>query len=134
MILSHEDSVMTTPEALNRTSLYDTHVSSGGRMVPFGGWEMPIQYISILNEARAVRSGAGVFDVSHMGRVDIYGPDAARFLDSVLSINVQGMRTSRARYNLICNESGGIIDDCIVYRRADERYLLIPNAANTPRR
>jgi aminomethyltransferase len=123
---------MTTSQDLKRTPLFDTHVSLGARMVPFGGWEMPIQYASILDEARAVRSRAGIFDVSHMGRVDIQGPGAAAFLDRVLSINVQAMRTGRARYNLICNEAGGIIDDCIVYRRGEAHFLLIPNAANTP--
>ena len=100
-------------------------------MVPFGGWEMPIQYASILDEARTVRSKAGLFDVSHMGRLDIQGPEAALFLDRVLSVNVPGLRIGRARYNVICNQEGGIIDDCIVYRRGEERFLLIPNAANT---
>ena len=102
----------------------------GGRMVPFSGWEMPVQYAGILAEARAVRSAAGLFDVSHMGRVEIDGPGAAAFLDRVLSVDVPGLRIGRARYNVICNEAGGIIDDCIVYRRAEERFLLIPNAGN----
>ena len=100
-------------------------------MVPFAGWEMPIQYTSILEESRAVRSGAGLFDVSHMGRVEIRGPGSASFLNRVLSINVLKLREGRARYNLICNEQGGIIDDCIVYRRGEGDFLLVPNAANT---
>ena len=99
-------------------------------MVPFAGWEMPIQYGSILDEARAVRSGSGVFDVSHMGRVEIGGPGAAGVLDRVLSIDAPGMRIGRAKYNVICNEDGGIIDDCIVYRRGEDQFLLIPNASN----
>ena len=123
---------MDTSESLRRTVLYDKHVELGGRMVPFGGWEMPIQYSSILGESRAVRSRAGIFDVSHMGRLDIHGPDAASLLNRVLSVDVPKIRVGRSRYNVICNENGGIIDDCIVYRRGEERYLLIPNASNTP--
>ena len=101
-------------------------------MVPFGGWEMPVQYEGILAEARAVRGRAGLFDVSHMGRVEIEGPGATHFLSRVLSVNVPKMRMGRARYGVICNEHGGIIDDCIVYRRGEDRFLLVPNAANTP--
>ena len=116
---------------LKHTALYDTHISLGGRIVPFGGWAMPIQYTSILQEARAVRNNAGLFDVSHMGRLDISGGGAASLLNRALSVNAAALRIGRARYNVICNASGGIIDDCIVYRRGDERFLLIPNAANT---
>ena len=116
---------------LRHTALYDTHISLGGRIVPFGGWAMPIQYTSILQEARAVRNNAGLFDVSHMGRLDISGGGAASLLNRALSVNAAALRIGRARYNVICNASGGIIDDCIVYRRGDERFLLIPNAANT---
>ncbi len=116
---------------LRHTALYDTHLALGGRIVPFGGWAMPIQYTSILQEARAVRNGAGLFDVSHMGRLDISGGGAAALLNRALSVNAAALRIGRARYNVICNASGGIIDDCIVYRRGAERFLLIPNAANT---
>ena len=122
---------MTVSDELRRTPLFETHVSLGGRMVPFAGWEMPIQYSSILEEARAVRSKAGLFDVSHMGRVDFRGADAASVLDRSLSVNVPGLRIGRARYNVICDEAGGIIDDCIVYRREEQRFLLVPNSANT---
>ena len=122
---------MTTSENLRRTSLYDTHVSLGARIVPFGGWAMPIQYDSILQEARAVRTNVGLFDVSHMGRLKIQGSGAAPLLSRVLSVGAISMRPGRARYCLICNEEGGIIDDCIVYRNGEEDFLLIPNAANT---
>ena len=122
---------MVSADTLKRTPLFDTHVALGGRMVPFAGWEMPIQYAGILEEARAVRSGCGIFDVSHMGRVRIEGPEAAVFLDSILSADIKGLRIGRARYNLICNEQGGIIDDSLVYRLGEERYLLVPNASNT---
>ncbi len=100
-------------------------------MVPFAGWEMPVQYKSILSETRAVRSGAGVFDVSHMGHLDVEGSGAGQLLSRVLSVDVTRMRPGRARYNLICNEMGGIIDDALVYRRSEDRYLLVPNASNT---
>ena len=99
-------------------------------MVPFAGWEMPVQYGSILAEARAVRTASGLFDVSHMGRLALTGPDAASLLDRVLSLPVSKLHPGRARYVLICNEDGGIIDDAIVYRLGDERFMLVPNAGN----
>ena len=117
--------------ALRRTALYDLHAELGGRFVPFAGWEMPVRYGSIIEEARAVRSGAGLFDVSHMGRLDVSGADAGKLLSSALSVGVERLRFGRARYNVICDDDGGIIDDCIVYRRGRYRFLLIPNASNT---
>ena len=117
-------------EALRRTPLYDTHVELGGRMVPFSGWEMPIQYDSILLETRLVRFGVGLFDVSHMGRVEVNGPGAGPLLSSVLSVSAMGLREGSARYNVICDEQGGIIDDGIVYRKGEEQFLVIPNAGN----
>ena len=122
---------MEASQAIKRTSLFETHVSLGGRMVPFAGWEMPLQYKSILEEARAVRSGSGLFDVSHMGRVWFSGPGAATFLDRFLSANVLKLGEGRARYHLICDEKGGIIDDAVVYRVGEERFLLVVNADNT---
>jgi aminomethyltransferase len=117
-----------------RTPLYDTHVALGGRMVPFGGWDMPVQYPSgILAEVRAVRTGAGIFDVSHMGRVYISGPSATDFLDWALTGSATTLAAGRARYCMICNERGGVIDDTIFYRLAQDRYLLIPNAGNRHR-
>jgi aminomethyltransferase len=113
-----------------RTPLYSTHVSLGARLVPFGGWDMPVQYSSILAEVKAVRTATGVFDVSHMGRVYISGPRAAQFLDRVLTGSASTLRVGRARYCLICNEAGGVIDDTIFYRLAEDRFLLIPNAGN----
>lgn len=117
-----------------RTSLYDTHVATGARMVPFGGWDMPVQYpAGILAEVRAVRTGAGLFDVSHMGRVYISGPEATAFLDTVLTGSASTLAVGRARYCMICNRNGGVIDDTIFYRLAEDRYLLIPNAGNRHR-
>ena len=121
---------MTGTNQLKRTPLYDTHLELGGRMVPFGGWDMPVQYTGILDEARAVRANAGLFDVSHMGRIEISGPDAVSLLNRVLSVDVPKLRRRRARYGFICNLDGGIIDDMIVYRLGRERYLLVPNASN----
>ena len=122
---------MSQEPALRHTPLYDVHADLGARFVPFAGWEMPVQYGSILDESRAVRNGVGLFDVSHMGRLEISGADAARLLSSTLSVSVYRLGVGRARYNVICDESGGIIDDCIVYRRGRERFLLVPNASNT---
>ena len=122
-----------------RTSLYDVHVAADGRMVPFGGWDMPVQYPSgIIAEVRAVRTGAGIFDVSHMGRVYISGESATEFLDWVLTGSAADLGVGRARYCMICNDRGGVIDDTIFYRlssdeNGNDRYLLIPNAGNRHR-
>ena len=117
-----------------RTPLYDLHVAADGRMVPFGGWDMPVQYPSgIIAEVRAVRTGAGIFDVSHMGRVYISGPSATDFLDWVVTGSAATLEIGRARYCMICNARGGVIDDTIFYRLAEDRYLLIPNAGNRHR-
>jgi aminomethyltransferase len=116
-----------------QTGLYDTHVSLGGRMVEFGGWDMPVQYPDgILAEVKAIRTATGVFDVSHMGRLYLSGPKASEFLDWVLTGSASTLRVGRARYCLICNEKGGVIDDTIFYHLAEDRYLLIPNAGNRP--
>ena len=117
-------------QSLSRTSLYETHTSLNARMVPFAGWDMPVQYAGILAETRAVRSSAGLFDVSHMGRLDIRGPRAGPFLDWIVTANASDLRQSRARYAMICNEEGGIIDDTVFYRRGEDRYLLVCNASN----
>ena len=116
-----------------RTPLYDTHLALGGRMVPFGGWDMPVQYPSgILAEVNAVRTAAGIFDVSHMGRLYFSGPDAETLLDLALTGWASKLAVGRARYCLICNERGGVIDDTIFYRLDDDLFLLIPNAGNRP--
>ena len=113
-----------------KTVLHPNHLALGARMVPFGGWEMPVQYSSILAEVKAVRTAVGIFDVSHMGRVCIGGPQAAEFLDWALTGSASGLRVGRARYCMICNPAGGVIDDTIFYRLAPDRFLLIPNAGN----
>ncbi len=117
-------------DATLQTSLYSTHLAMGARTVPFGGWDMPVQYSGILVEVNAVRTAVGVFDVSHMGRLYLSGPKAGEFLDWVLTGSAQSLTVGRARYCFICNENGGVIDDTIFYRLEQERYLLIPNAGN----
>ena len=114
-----------------RTPLYETHVASGARMVPFGGWDMPVQYPNgIIHEVRQVRGDIGIFDVSHMARIEFYGTDAGRFLDTVLSLRASRLEHGQSRYHVICNEAGGIIDDAIVYNLETDRYLLVVNAGN----
>ncbi len=110
--------------------MYPRHLELGARMVPFGGWDMPVQYSGILAEVNAVRTAAGLFDVSHMGRLHVTGPRAAEFLDWVLTASASSLRVGRARYCFICNESGGVIDDTIFYRLAEEEFLVVPNAGN----
>ncbi len=119
-----------TTQALHRTALYQTHVGLKARMVPFAGWEMPVQYTSILEEARTVRTKGGLFDVSHMGRVYISGPQATNLLDWIQTGSIGSLKETRARYSLVCNEKGGIIEDTVTYRLAQDRYLLVCNASN----
>ena len=124
---------MTNPaqDTLRRTALYTAHLKAGAKMVPFAGWEMPLNYPGgILAEVRVVRKTAGMFDVSHMARLRFSGIGAVPFLDTVLSADVAGLRTGRSRYHVICDEDGGIIDDALVYRIADEECLLVVNAGN----
>ena len=121
----------TSPPENLRTALYDTHTALGARMVPFGGWEMPVQYQQgTIAEVNAVRTTVGIFDVSHMGRLNIGGPNAAGLLDILLTGSASDLRVGRARYCFICNDQGGVIDDTIFYRLSDDEFLLIPNAGN----
>jgi glycine cleavage system T protein (aminomethyltransferase) len=117
-------------QTLLRTPLYGRHVALGARLVPFAGWEMPVQYEGVIPEHRAVRTDAGAFDVSHMGEVLVEGPRARQFLQGVLSNDVDRLEPGLAQYTLLTNEHGGIVDDLIVYELAPGRYLLIVNAAN----
>ena len=117
-------------QTLRRTPLYERHAALGARLVPFAGWEMPVQYTSIVAEHRAVRTAAGVFDVSHMGQLSISGAGAHDYLQARLSNDLDRIRAGQAQYTLLTNEHGGIIDDLIAYRRDDDDYLLVVNAAN----
>jgi aminomethyltransferase len=117
-------------QTLQRTPLHDRHVQLGARMVPFAGWEMPVQYEGVIQEHLAVRTDAGVFDVSHMGEIEVEGPQATALLESLLSNDLDKIAPGEAQYTLLTNERGGIIDDLIVYRLGDCRYLLVVNASN----
>jgi aminomethyltransferase len=118
------------PQTLLRTPLYDRHVAAGGRMVPFAGWELPVQYEGVIAEHRAVRSDCGVFDVSHMGEIEVEGPRAHELLQGLLSNDLDRVEPGGAQYTLLTNEGGGIVDDLIAYRLDPHRYLLVINAAN----
>ncbi len=114
----------------NYTALYEEHKKLGASFTDFGGWQMPLKYSSELAEHHAVRKSAGLFDLSHMGEVWVSGPDAAAFLDYALVGKISAMAIGKAKYSLICNEDGGIIDDLITYRRGEQKFLVVPNAGN----
>jgi glycine cleavage system T protein (aminomethyltransferase) len=117
-------------QTLQRTPVHDRHVALGARMVPFAGWEMPVQYEGVIPEVRAVRTDCGVFDVSHMGELEVEGPRAPDLLQATLSNDLARLDAGDAQYTLLTNEHGGIVDDLIVYKLDDFRYLLIVNASN----
>ncbi|PNH77990.1 glycine cleavage system aminomethyltransferase GcvT [Arthrobacter sp. AFG20] len=114
----------------NYTALYDQHKKAGASFTDFGGWQMPLKYTSELAEHHAVRNAAGLFDLSHMGEVWVTGPDAGAFLDYALAGKLSAIAVGKAKYSLICDADGGIIDDLISYRRGEEEYLVVPNAGN----
>ena len=117
---------------LKRTPLYDAHVAAGGTMVDFGGWEMPIQYpAGIVSEHLYDRKHCGIFDVSHMGRLIVEGPERLAFLQKVLSSNVEKLVPGRAQYCIIPSETGGAVDDAYLYMYEEDRYMLVVNASNT---
>jgi aminomethyltransferase len=118
------------PETLQYTPLHDRHVELGARLVPFAGWEMPVQYAGVIPEHRAVRTEAGVFDVSHMGELEVEGPRACELLQGALSNDLDRLAPGEAQYTLLTTEAGGIVDDLIVYRLGAHSYLLVVNAAN----
>jgi aminomethyltransferase len=120
-----------TSSTLKRTALYETHVDAGGKIVPFAGWEMPVQYgDGIRAEHVAVRTSCGIFDVSHMGEAEISGPGAQDFIQHLYSNDVTKMAIGSAQYALLCNEDGGVLDDFFTYRLGPESYLTVTNAAN----
>jgi aminomethyltransferase len=118
---------------LRQTALFDLHKRQGARMVPFAGWAMPVQYRGIVEEHHAVRQRAGVFDVSHMGRLLVVGQGACRLVRSAVTYDAGKMRVDRGHYSLLCNDRGGIIDDPYLYRLDEQRILVIGNAANAER-
>ena len=117
--------------SLKETPLRERHEALGARLVPFAGWLMPVQYTGILQEHRAVRSAAGLFDLGHMGQVEVSGPDALPFLQQVTTNDVAALEPGRAQYSLLPNERGGVVDDIIVYRRpSGDGYMVVVNASN----
>ncbi len=120
-----------TDEKLRRTPLYELHKEIGARLVPFAGWEMPVQYAGILEESRAVRTAVGLFDISHMGRTHVHGPGALALLQRVTSNDVSALAPGQAQYSLLTNPQGGIIDDIIVYRLGEQEFTVVLNASNT---
>ncbi len=120
-----------TPELL-RSPLYERHVAAGAKSADFGGWLMPIEYAAggVVAEHTAVRERVGVFDVSHLGKATVHGPGAAAFVNRSLTNDLARIAPGQAQYTLCCNESGGVVDDLIVYLRADDDVLLVPNATN----
>ena len=122
-----------TTTDLKRTPLYAAHLEAGARLVPFAGWEMPIQYTGIREEHLAVRSDVGIFDVSHMGQVVISGHQAQERLQRLVTSDVRRMPEGGAQYSLLCNEQGGVLDDLFLYRLGETRFLIVTNAANHPR-
>ena len=120
---------MTDPGTLLRTPLHDRHAAAGARLIPFAGFEMPVQYRSILEEHRAVRTSGGLFDLSHMGEIAVTGPEAVAFLRYALVSDPGTLEPGQAQYSMLCQEDGGIIDDLICYH-LDDGYLVVCNAAN----
>lgn len=122
---SQEGSTMS-----KHTALYDVHEAAGATFTDFAGWLMPLRYGSELAEHHAVRKAAGLFDLSHMGEIEVVGPQAAALLDHALVGDISAVAVTKAKYTMICNEEGGILDDLIVYRLEDQRYLVVANASN----
>jgi aminomethyltransferase len=120
-------------ETLKRTPLHDRHVAAGARLVPFAGWEMPVQYAGIREEHMAVREHVGVFDVSHMGEIETSGPEAEALLQRLLSNDVARLPEHGAQYSVLCNEDGGVLDDLFTYRLGPDRFLTVTNASNHER-
>jgi aminomethyltransferase len=118
------------PTELRRTPLHDAHVALGARMVPFAGYEMPVQYASIIEEHRTVRGSVGLFDLSHMGEVEVRGEEAVAFLRYALVSDPGALTVGQAQYSMLCTADGGIIDDLICYRLADDRFWIVCNASN----
>ncbi len=121
---------MTEITELKKTSLFDAHLASKARMVDFGGWNMPVQYSSILDEHNAVRNAVGLFDVSHMGEIDIRGPQAAHFVDYVSTNNAAKLKIGQAHYSALLYEHGGFVDDILVHKVADDHFFLCVNSSN----
>ena len=113
-----------------KTPLYDRHTAAGGKIVPFAGWLLPVQYSGVIAEHMAVRKQAGLFDVSHMAELVLKGPDALANAQMLLTNDLSDMADGQVRYSPMCNERGGVVDDMVVYRFHDDCYMMVVNAAN----
>ena len=120
----------SSSQTLKRTPLFDRHVDAGAKLVPFAGWEMPVQYTGIREEHLAVRNACGIFDVSHMGEIETSGPHAEERLQRLLSNDVDALQIGGAQYSVLCREDGGVLDDLFTYRLGPEQFLTVTNAAN----
>jgi len=116
---------------LKRTALFEEHQKLGGRLIDFGGWELPVQYSSVMEEHLGCRNQAGLFDVSHMGEVHVEGADAEKFLNFLVTNDVSKISVGQAQYTVMCHASGGIVDDLVIYKRGPEKFLVVVNASNT---
>lgn len=116
---------------MNKTILYDLHKQSGAKLINFSGWHMPVQYEGVKIEHQAVRKSAGMFDVSHMGEIEITGTDSRRFCQYLTTNNIDRLKIKKAQYTLLCNKSGGVVDDVIVYKLSDDKFFFCVNASNT---
>src|SRR6185369_12456505 len=121
---------MTTPAALNQTPLNAVHRRMGGKMIDFGGWDMPVQYSGILDEHNAVRNGVGVFDVSHMGEIEVRGPEALQLVDFVSTNAASRLKIGQAHYSGLLYEHGGFVDDILVHKVDDDHFFICVNASN----
>lgn len=117
-------------EEIKKTPLYEKHLESRGKMIEFAGWMMPVEYSGILLEHNAVRNNAGLFDVSHMGEVDVRGKDAAKFAQNLVTNNIAVMENNQIIYAQMCYPEGGVVDDLLVYKYDGEHFLLVINASN----
>ena len=129
--LASEDSVIDSD--IKKTPLNRAHREAGARMVSFSGWDLPVQYTGVIDEHLAVRTRAGLFDVSHMGEVDVVGREALDFLQHVTCNDVSRLSPGRIQYSALTTPEGTFVDDLLVYKRADDDYLLVINAGNTPK-
>lgn len=116
---------------LKRTALFEEHQRLGGRLIDFGGWDLPVQYSGVMDEHLACRSAAGLFDVSHMGEVHVEGADAQAYLSYLVTNQVSKLNLGQAQYTVMCHENGGIVDDLVIYKRSADRFLVVVNASNT---
>ncbi|MBP7176518.1 MAG: glycine cleavage system aminomethyltransferase GcvT [Thermoclostridium sp.] len=116
---------------MKRTPLYEKHCLLGGKMIDFGGWELPVQYTGILEEHRQVRASAGLFDVSHMGEIHVNGPDSEKYIQNLVTNNIIGAKDYKVIYSPMCYREGGVVDDLLVYKYSNTDFLIIVNASNT---